>query len=350
MFSKNETLKLKGIAILLLLFHHMFYNAERVTNSGIKFIFFEYETIQQIAVAARICVWIFVFLSAYGLTCSYLNRKQTTKIRFIINHWISLMKGYWIVYAAVFVMCWIAKGNTMQIYENNIIYIFLDFMGWSDFFGSPMLSGVWWYMCFAQLLIIAIPFVNALCEKLGASSFLITFFALQYLPDGIKSPYGGRYSNYFLVVVLAVLCARNGIFDKIALKDKSKRYKILYFVLELSAILMMLKFKLVFGPIDKWQMNSFVSAVIAFCICDLVSKYCGNKWLSSGLMLLGKHSANMFMAHACFYTWYPKYIYWSGNAAVSYLTLLAVSIVFSAIIEWIKKLSVRTRYFAGRQK
>lgn len=79
MFSKNETLKAKGIAILLLLFHHLFYDSERIEQSGVQFLIFQQDIVQQIAVAARICVWIFVFLSAYGLTYQYVNRKEDSK-------------------------------------------------------------------------------------------------------------------------------------------------------------------------------------------------------------------------------------------------------------------------------
>ena len=38
MFNKNETIKVKGVAVLLLMFHHLFYNANQVEQSGIKFL------------------------------------------------------------------------------------------------------------------------------------------------------------------------------------------------------------------------------------------------------------------------------------------------------------------------
>lgn len=61
MFTKDETVKVKGIAILLLMFHHMFYNLEKVEQSGMKFWWLSETQIQPVAIAARICVWIFVF-------------------------------------------------------------------------------------------------------------------------------------------------------------------------------------------------------------------------------------------------------------------------------------------------
>ena len=53
---------------------------------------------------------------------------------------------------------------TSLIYE-NIVHMFLDFMGWADFFGTPTLTGVWWYMCFAQILIWVI-FISFMANSL----------------------------------------------------------------------------------------------------------------------------------------------------------------------------------------
>lgn len=40
-FSKEDSMKVKGIAILLLLFHHLFYNLRHIEESGMQFIFAE---------------------------------------------------------------------------------------------------------------------------------------------------------------------------------------------------------------------------------------------------------------------------------------------------------------------
>lgn len=45
MFSKNETLKAKGIAILLLLFHHLFYNFGRIEESGVQFLILQQDIV-----------------------------------------------------------------------------------------------------------------------------------------------------------------------------------------------------------------------------------------------------------------------------------------------------------------
>ena len=104
---------MKGVAILLLLFHHLFYNQEKSIARGMEFSMIPYRYIQIAAVSARICVWMFVFLSAYGLVYQYRKHKEEqTALQFIIKHWFSLMKGYWFVYLCVFVGNFFAAGNT----------------------------------------------------------------------------------------------------------------------------------------------------------------------------------------------------------------------------------------------
>lgn len=77
-FSKNDTARVKGIAILMLLFHHLFYNPKLIEQREIVFHFVPQEKITAVAIGARICVWIFVFLSAYGLASQYRNCIQDT--------------------------------------------------------------------------------------------------------------------------------------------------------------------------------------------------------------------------------------------------------------------------------
>lgn len=336
MFDKKESTKVKGIAILLLLFHHLFSNADQVANSGMQFIIFSKETIRVLAVSARICVWIFAFISAYGLSYQYLNRKDESTTQFILRRWFSLMKGYWIVYIAVFAVSLFFARSPFEVYEGSILKCFLDFMGWADFFGTPMLSSVWWYMCFAQILLLLIPLANKISG--GVYSVLMLFLVLQYLPEGIVSPYGGKYSYYFLVILLAVQCVKYQWFDKVLKKNSSSLKHVLGGIIAFCglAVILIAKYKL--SDTAQWQFGSLLSSISALLVCYLISKYCRNKYIEQLLSFLGKHSANIFMLHTFLYTYIPKCVYWSENAFISYCSLLILSILVSMILETIKKI------------
>lgn len=281
----------------------------------------------------------FCFLSAYGLAFSYnKNRSAETTLQFIIKHWISLMKTYWVAYIVVFAAYFIAIGNPMQIYGNSIKALILDFMGWANLFETPMIIGVWWYMCFAQILIVLIPLFDIYCEKFGMAGYMIGFLILQYLPEGIWSIYSGPYSNYFLVSILAIICVKNRLLDKILDSKKTGIKNILECIVLLFVTALLLIFKYKFAEYDQWQVNSAVSGIAAFLIVIVVSKYLQGKMLIEGVRFLGKHSGNIFMIHAFFYTYLKEVLYWSHNALISYLTLVCLSLATSICIEGIKKL------------
>lgn len=110
MFSKQQSLQIKGGAIMLLLFHHLFYTANRFEPFGVTPWFLSKEDLIIIATAARVCVWIFVFASAYGITTLFERKAPEKSIgRFVFERWFSLMKGgYWLIYPLAFVILTIA--------------------------------------------------------------------------------------------------------------------------------------------------------------------------------------------------------------------------------------------------
>ena len=75
-FSKDYTFLVKGVAICLLLFHHLFYRQEFLDMYYWKISIHSHPLIQFLATHAKVCVAIFVFLSAYGLTISYEKSKM----------------------------------------------------------------------------------------------------------------------------------------------------------------------------------------------------------------------------------------------------------------------------------
>ena len=66
MFTKDKTNVCKGVGILLLLFHHMF--TKRWLLNDLYLISNDPDTVELFAKGMRVCVWLFAFLSAYGLT------------------------------------------------------------------------------------------------------------------------------------------------------------------------------------------------------------------------------------------------------------------------------------------
>lgn len=339
MFKKIDTLKVKGIAISLLLFHHLFYSSARIQGNGVIFHLLSQGIVEKLATASRICVWIFAFLSAYGLTCKYIKEEVKRPSIFVAKNWLSLMKPYWFVYIIVFLLSFLCLNNPLEIYQNKVSYLVLDALGLADFFASPMLSNVWWYMCFAQILLLVLPAIIIFCRKFGWISYLLIFIGIQYISGGILSNFGGEYINYLLVIVLGVLCAQNNFFDKVKRKPNHLIGKVMELCVLVGAIFVCLYLRLVLEEFDVWKVRSILSSLAVLCICWLTYKYLTNKVIETILSFLGKHSGNIFMTHAILYTYYPNIVYYSKNVILSWLTILIISLCISIILEKLKDLT-----------
>ena len=67
-FSKKDTNIVKGVAILAMLFHHCYVTEVSFKAHGVSFAPFSKGTVVSLALWSKVCVGIFVFLSAYGIT------------------------------------------------------------------------------------------------------------------------------------------------------------------------------------------------------------------------------------------------------------------------------------------
>ena len=80
MFTKEKTNQCKGVAILFLLFHHLFRTEKIIESHNMQFFFLDVKTAAIIGSSLRVCVWIFAFLSAYGLSYKYINGSRNNSM------------------------------------------------------------------------------------------------------------------------------------------------------------------------------------------------------------------------------------------------------------------------------
>ena len=90
--SRQDTIVMKGIAILAMLFHHM-YGApppDVVPYSGI---------LEWIGVLGKVCVAMFLFCSGYGLASQYEPSKSVlSDVRFVLRRLTKFYLNYWVQY------------------------------------------------------------------------------------------------------------------------------------------------------------------------------------------------------------------------------------------------------------
>ena len=99
-FTKENTLQLKGIAVIFLLYHHLFNSPSMYQNFEVSFFPLTERIVNLLSWFGKNCVSFFAFLSAYGLAVSYmkLSEKKGAADGWIKRRLLKLYKGYWFVF------------------------------------------------------------------------------------------------------------------------------------------------------------------------------------------------------------------------------------------------------------
>lgn len=302
-------------------------------ESGLVFSETLYDRLYPVITIARICVWLFAFISAYGLSIQYRNISKQhgnrSNISFVLSHWLKLMWKWWLTMIALMIIYKIFVGNVAELYDSNVLLFFLDLFEWNDFFGYPRVLGNW-YLCFAQILIVSIPFFNIVCNKFGILIIPVAYIGMQYMGDGIISTGGGAYSRYFLTILAGVCLAQDNLGLLAHRRYKLVRYMEMLLLLLISCALLIIQYKLIN---DEKQVSMVLRMTAVVCIVTFIVKYV-NGTLSIILEFFGKHSTEMFIGNVFIITYLKRIVFWSDNPIIAYISLVIAAVIFSCCIQF----------------
>ena len=231
--TKDDSQAVKGIAIWLMLFHHLFYKTEQAQGMSVEFLL-DADIVMSLAVFAKICVSLFVFITAYGLAIKYkeLGRGVSTHItKITIKRYFGLMFPFQLIFALVQIICNIVGIQTFaEVYgigNEKVLYFLFDALGLANCLGTPTLNATWWYMSLALLLIFIMPFIYGCVMRVGIC-LLFGFFIFVHIMGWTSV----GYMNYILVAILAVTVCEMGLFQKIAQGLQENRFlQLIVFIL-----------------------------------------------------------------------------------------------------------------------
>lgn len=335
-FTKEKTASIKGVAILMMLLHHCFTSPERYKGFSICFFPFREETINSIAFFCKTCVGMFVFLSGYGMTKSF-DEQNLEKSS--VRRYKKLMLQYIYIFLFCQIFCFFYDKRQLKIYKGGIlqgiIEFVLDGMGLADLFGTPMLVATWWYMSLSIVLIVTIPIILFLYNKIGTMVIPIVILLPRAIGLEVTDT---NIIRYLLAFTLGIVCAKENLFERISLiqffrekiVDKGVRIGveiiILYILYRVRSNGNMWKYyELCDGIIPSY--------VVYFCF-DVI---CAIKILQPILQYLGKHSMNIFLIHSFIRgIYFKKFLYGLTYAPLIFVFLLGSSLIVSIAINAIE--------------
>lgn len=336
-FTKDHTLMVKGVAIVGMLFYHLFEHYERVTAMEVNFAPFTMDTFLLLSGFGNICVAVFAFLSAYGIALGLENLDIKGELllsqmyRQATKRWIKLGIHFMIMFLSVNAL-WFYKFSYSQLYGRGIhgfLYAILDMTGLAEFFETPTLNGTWWYMELAVIIIFLVPLLYLGVKKLGGFSLILGLV----LP--VIIPIQPDFKRYYFVILLGVVAANKQWVERLLLwQSKSLLRGVLGLLAGVAAMLLRQNYVVYheFG----YLVDGVVVLVCIWVTAGLLAQIPGIRWV---LKFLGKHSMNIYFVHTFFYmAIYQEFIYSFHYAGLILLVLTGVCLLYSVILEGLKKI------------
>ena len=319
----KDTNVLKGVAIVLLLFHHCLYTGEVYNDIVIH----GHPVFQNIGEFSKFCVVLFVFFSGYGFTSKTIKDGGIGNLWSFYRHrYMKLMLNYWVVYLIFVPIGILFFHRTLPtVYGVNWWFkAIVDFLGLHQaVIGHPYgYNATWWFFG----VIIIMYLVYPLLWRYRRFWFLMIPMGIMMPTVASFLPFFGPsdFGHYFL----AFVCGMAFAYRKPDLGGANLIERLLLLLLFLLACF----FRFYAWNVFMWDAGIITIGLVLYSFTGIP------QWISTIFAFLGRHSYNIFLFHTfIYYYFFHDLIYWSRNPVITPLTLLMVCIPISMAIEWLKK-------------
>ena len=311
--SKNTTVEIRGVSMLLIIFAHA------VSQGDITLYTFFF------SVSAILGVSICFFVSGYGLYMSYLNKNDYLK-GFLLTKIPRILIPYLISYL-LYIVIQFVEGDKPSILSVGKDFVLLEM-------GGLLL----WYLKIQLLLYvffyISFKFIKSEKIKIISLCFMTVIYYIVIKTCGFES----YWYNTCLFFPLGIILGKRKDWLVSIIKRK------ITFIISFAILLLTFLFIFKFGRmnIDYIIDNVYMLSFLLFITC-LFCRYNGSILLEC----IGKYSMEIYLIHILLLK-YNLFGYFNSNSGISYMILLAVTILISIpvyyITNWIvKQISIYLR-------
>lgn len=336
-FTKEDTLLVKGIAILFMLFYHLFETYERVNSLGVIYAPLSEDVFLMISGFGNICVAVFAFLSAYGISKKLISLEAAdlrSWYKVSVKRYLKLLVGFLCIYASV-TLLWFYKFDYVKLYGKGwqgVLCGILDALGLAQVAGTPTLCETWWYMEIAILIIFITPILLKVVKSMGNYSIIVGVL----LPLIVELPFD--FKRYYFVILLGVVAANEEWFEKADFDRIPKWARILMGIVIFVALVIIRQNYFVYNNFA-YLLDGAIAVFFAWFIKELLGGIPGVK---QALRFLGKNSMNIYFIHSFIYMIiYQEFIYSFRYAGLIFAVLLVICLVYSICLEGIKNSVIR---------
>lgn len=330
--SKDQSLRLKGIAILMMLFLHLFNRISLVQQCECFLYVGETPLVNWLSRAAN-PVWLYLFLSGYG----YSVRRKSLKD--VCNTISSIYIHWWVV-----LLFALPLGYWLNPTKFNISDIWINLFAWNPTYNSEL-----WFLFPFVLLILCQNSIFLVRERMGNKYYSLLVLIVYLFCLFVFSTYGEdslkEYSRILwmllMVLYMFVPFSIGILFESININTNIKYQISNIFLLLLLALIIIVKCILSGGV---WGVMYQIPYFLCFVFLCAKIKYSGV--VGNMLICLGKHSLSMWFIHSfiCYHIFsnqlyalkYPLLIF-VVLVGISYLAAVAMDKVTGSLISFINK-------------
>jgi hypothetical protein len=327
LISKRLSAFIKGVAIILMLLHHLFAYPERYPESvNIISVFNNIKIEQIIGEFGKYCIPLFLFVSGYGFS---LSTSSETPAKYYINKIVNFFISYWIVFFIfVPISYFYSQWDFVRLDSYNLL---LNLFALSSSYNHE-----WWFILPYLLSMGLTPFFHKMKNN------YVALLALSYILWGVSSIPSKAQSflfwqpAYVLGFIFSNLKIREG-FLKVAYNNY---YKIFVF---LSSLIILSVTFLNYG----WDSMPFM-VVFLILIILIVYGYLPNVF-KLVIEEVGNKSLFIWLTHSFYcYHFAKDIVYYPRVSLFIFLELLIVSYLTSVVLIKVNKfisLNLRNRGF-----
>ena len=357
MFSRDDTKALKGLAVLMMLFHHMAGFTDRCPPDfeGFQTLwrgFAEKGLLGALAGFCNNCVSIFFFLGGYGM---YLLWKDK---RFHLGKQIKrLYFAYWRVFVLIVPVALIFfRRSPDQAPALSCIYnihgarqMFVTLLANFTGFNSTLNNEWWFFKSYLCMMPMGVLFCLAMKKTKHPAADLLIVCLIDFIRRvvfaniGNTTLFSGASVHYFFSVFLipdtratmlylGIVFAKHNLLTRIKNIFNRLRFSPVYGLAVIVGIFYMRSF-LTAEFIDIIYVPLFIAA--ASVILDSIPP------LKKGMIFFGRHSTNFWLLHTffCYYFYEAaKIVYSTRSPLLDWLILLAFTLGASLVVEIFWKL------------
>lgn len=351
-FTKAHTQIAKGIAITLMMIHHLFRFPDRIEkvsyisilplgNLRLEYLLGDF---------GNICIAMYLFLSGYGLYMSSI-KKESFSIKDSWGKIIKFLLNYWVAFI-IFVPIGLIWFSDSARYHFNIISFLANFTTLSSSYNSE-----WWVVRLYIELLLLFPLIKRILKRgiivatVTSFGFYIVAIMMELIPvilprlSFLKKSfiYGDIRNILFWQITFCIGCiiAKYKLFSQINkwIAGRKVDRGVFYLAMILGIIGIRIGCSFAFEIIGKGNPTyvDFILAPIFILIStNFVYKTKSKKMFS----ILGVHSTNMWLTHTFFCYYYFQSVVFMPKFSILILIWLGLlSLASSIFINFIMKAS-----------